>query len=662
MIKKLVVIILVVGFYLYLYSNWFASGLLTSGDFWPLFSSMYSIREFPLSAWDFNANNGFGGFSGPFLWIHFNLAWPVMLFNPLRWEIIERVFYLFPFLVLVFISPFLLFRTLFRSNFYAVISALIYSVNTYILLIVSGGQIISIGLSYTLIPLVFLVYFLLQAKPTLRFGVIAGLLLGIQTVLDIRIAYITFFTLGIFLLLSIQQHRFTKQFFFFGFLLPGVITILLNCFWLLPSLLVFVNPFEQLGSAYSSSDAVRFFSFAKLEQTISLLHPNWPENIFGKVGFMQPEFLLLPIIAFSSLFFVSSKQNSKNKFAVLFLLVVGIIGVFLAKGANDPLGQLYVFLFNHLPGFRLFRDPSKWYVLIAVSYAFLIPFVLLNLPHVVFGKNIKKYLFIVPLLFLIYFGYTIRPVLLGQIGGLFKTQEVPIEYRTFEKYFSSDPSFSRIFWVPTYSRFSYYSLNHPAIIGANYYGVNSADDTIEKISKEGEIDNLARLGIGYIVVPFDSQGEIFLNDRKYDEKQYLQAVKRMRAVEDVREIKGFGRNIVFQISNQKSHFWSTNANIQKVSLISPTEYKVDLMSARKGEVLVFNERFDPHWVLIYDSVKIKAREGNKVNTFILPRDGNYFVTIKYLPQTIVNIGSIISAITVCLLILVITSSYFKKKI
>ena len=38
----------------------------------------------------------------------------------------------------------------------------------------------------------------------------------------------------------------------------------------------------------------------KPPHALSLLHPNWPENLFGKVYFLQPEFLILPILAFSA--------------------------------------------------------------------------------------------------------------------------------------------------------------------------------------------------------------------------------------------------------------------------------------------------------------------------------------------------------------------------
>ncbi len=80
---------------------------------------------------------------------------------------------------------------------------------------------------------------------------------------------------------------------------------------------------EDVGSNVTSVAAVQFFSFAKLDNAIALLHPNWPENIFGKVSFFRSEFLLLPIIAFSPLLFLfRTKIKKKEHSTVLFFILL----------------------------------------------------------------------------------------------------------------------------------------------------------------------------------------------------------------------------------------------------------------------------------------------------------------------------------------------------
>ena len=162
--------------------------------------------------------------------------------------------------------------------------------------------------------------------------------------------------------------------------------IALHAFWILPAILTHQNPLEQLGSAYSTTGAVKFFSFAALENALSLLHPNWPENLFGKTYFMKPEFLGLPILAYISLLFISTKEKTKEQKKtvqyVLYFALLALIAAFLAKGANDPFGEIYLWMFTNIPGFGVFRDSTKWYVLIAISYSLLIPFSLKHLQDI----------------------------------------------------------------------------------------------------------------------------------------------------------------------------------------------------------------------------------------------------------------------------------------
>ncbi|EKD86147.1 MAG: hypothetical protein ACD_37C00447G0001, partial [uncultured bacterium] len=116
-------------------------------------------------------------------------------------------------------------------------------------------------------------------------------------------------------------------------IIPFFITFLLNSYWIIPTLVLRINPLYDLGQIYTSFGAVKFFSFATLENTISLLHPNWPENLFGKVSFMKPEFLIIPILAYSSLLFIKNIETKIKKY-IIFFAVLGLVGAFLAKGAN----------------------------------------------------------------------------------------------------------------------------------------------------------------------------------------------------------------------------------------------------------------------------------------------------------------------------------------
>ncbi len=301
--------------------------------------------------------------------------------------ILERIVWWVPYFILSGWSIYLLAKTYNRSRF-APLAIVLYAFNTYALLLVAGGQVQGIGLAYAIAPLEILLLDKIFAnsqniRKQLRWSLVLGLLLSIQMVFDIRIVYVTLVASLVFGLVyvasiatSIQKWRILLRNVFFLYVVPVGVLFALHAFWIVPLALSHQNPLSQYGSAYTSIDAVRYFSFATFENTVGLLHPNWPENIFGLTHFMRPEFLLLPLLAFSSLFFIKtkSKDDKKEGQYILYFILLGIVGIFLAKGANDPFGNFYLWMFDYVPGFEMFRDPTKWYLLIAISYAMLIPY------------------------------------------------------------------------------------------------------------------------------------------------------------------------------------------------------------------------------------------------------------------------------------------------
>lgn len=63
--------------------------------------------------------------------------------------------------------------------------------------------------------------------------------------------------------------------------------------------------------------------------------------------------LLIPILAFSALIVRPRNRN------VFFLSIGAILFVLLAKGTHSPLGFINYFLYSHIPGFVIFREPWK---------------------------------------------------------------------------------------------------------------------------------------------------------------------------------------------------------------------------------------------------------------------------------------------------------------
>jgi len=585
-----------------------------------------NIKDFitlPL-AWDSSLNTGIGHSQIGSLWIisYFNLT--VFLSKlGLNWNLIQLIFWVLPAILLSFLSSFYLFKALFNfKDRYSILAGIIYTFNTYFLMILTGGQ-LGVSLSYSITPLVLLGFIKLVRNPSFKNVLISGLTLGLQIIFDPRIVYITLvatFFYSVFNFSDIKRVIKNSPVFF---TLPLVIAILMNIFWILPLILTKSSPIPE---GFNSAKSFEFFSFADFSHSLSLLHPNWPENIFGKIYFLDPKFLILPLVAFSSLLFV------KNKI-ILYFSALSLLGIFLAKGANLPLGQINTWLFQSLPGMSMFRDPTKWYLLIVLGYSILIPYSL---------KKLSKYFKLAPILFVLYFLYLISPVF-EQI----KISQVPQEYIQLKNFLDNQKTFSRTLWIPSWQRFGYFSNNHPAI-GREEVIRGNAKKQIAELNE----NLLKELSIKYVIVPYDSQGEIFLKDRKYNDKEYEQTIGGLRKLSWLKDVGGFGKIHVFELNSPKDHFFIETSDKEKVKrvnyqIVKPTEYKVQVKNAKKGDLLVFSEGFDKNWTAEGSKFKVKSSKfGNNLNRFVLPEDGNYELKVTYAPQKYVEAGLGISLIVI----------------
>lgn len=619
--------IFVLAFVLFVvFRGWFGLAPLSAGD-WS-FHFPEEIAHFfmwPL-AWRFEFHGGLGG-SGLFLAGLETYFLATARFFP--WIISERVFWYIPFLLVGTFASIFLVKTMFPKCWFWLLTPIIFLTNTYILLITGGGQ-MGVAMAYAVAPLVLAQFVRLVHKPTFRRAIVTGLALSLIILFDPRITYVIL--LGV-LLYWVMTPRSV------GFLIiPFILAVLIHAFWLLPLVVFHVNPIESLGSAFNSIASVKFFSFADFSHALSLLHPNWPQNLFGKTSFLQPEFLLIPILAFSSLLFMS--QRSDNRKTVTFFALVAISGVFLSKGANPPAGGIYLWLFAHVPFFNVFRDPTKFYLLTALAYSMLIPVALDRI-----GKK-KAFISIV---FVLFWLVTIRQAVTGQLGGTFTTHTVPSEYEVL-KNIINQPDYFRTFWVPSIQRYGFSTFMHPAIDAATVHNTGTPSAM-----------QLSRWGVKYVILPYDSQGEIFLDDRKYSEeiRNRFQKALDMNPNFVKKIIPGISPKLsVYETRDFNDHLWLEQGGRVSWNMISPVQYAVSISGLDHPAQLIFSESYDPYWQLDIGGRIIRSQQTNDaLNSFLLPALGNASGTLEYLPQRYVWIGLGLSMLT---LIGVIAGMYIIK--
>ena len=424
----------------------------------------------------------------------------------LSWWQIDKLVWLLLFGMMI-VSVIKLSHVLSFSKISSVVACIIYCTNTYVLLLFGGGQ-IGVALAYGLSPFVlgrFIESYIGNGRKISMY-IQNGLWLSLLVAFDLRIAYLTVLACILYTLIHNWRDIYKK---IEGFIVPLGITVCIHAFWILPAAIFGGDRSINLSGEYTGPGMLKFLSFADFSHTLTLLHPNWPENLFGKVYFLQPEFLVIPFLAFVSLVCI---RQTKNKKYILYFALLSLIGAFFAKGVNPPGGGLFQWLFLYIPGFMMFRDPTKFYLFIALGFATLIPYSLENLC----GK-VKKREWTFLIIFVLFWCFTIRSVFLGRVAGNFKPLELHADYQKFKDVLIHDTTPSRSLWMPTIEKFAYSSLVHPELAATDLFKNASLSGLMAVIDQPEFQADIHDAGVKYIIVPIDVEKRMFLSDYTYDD-------------------------------------------------------------------------------------------------------------------------------------------------
>lgn len=682
---NIVLISLFVAVFVSIFYRWFFGGEIIGGD-WPyLFKESLENYYFLVPSWNTWQGNGLGG-TNPVYFLQSFEYLTVFLAKTLHisWPVVYKIFWFGLFIGLSISASIYLLKTIFsQAKLWQMgAAALTFATNTYILMVVGGGQ-MGIALAYSVAPLVLARFIVvinnLQKKleigncppasdfvqasryktwrcrrrsragklEILRKSGVAGLALSLQVLFDPRIAYITMIAVVMYMVLNIKRNILnTFSLILYTFIIPGLVTVLLHIFWILPLLFFSQTLYERFPDSYTNVGIVKFLSFSAFSQSMSLLHSNWPENIFGKVYFMRSEFILISILAFSSLLFLGNSTIKQfNNKAILFFALLGLLGSFLAKGANHPFGEIYLWLFENIPGFEMFRDPTKFYLLVSLAYSVLIPFSIYSIyrwlnskfqpsPRLRPASKIQKYLHVILLVFfIVYWTILIHPALIGQLRGTFKKHEAPKEYIDLKDFLYKQPEFFRTLWVPRQHRFTFFSNSHPSVESGPLFNATSAAESIRELKKAGAQEYLSELSIKYIIVPYDSLEEFFLTDRKYDSSIPEKISKSLEDIVWLKKIDGLGNIAIFQISSPKDHLRLEKSGKISYKMISPTRYIINASSIH-SQKLIFSEKYNPSWVAKVGDTTIKSQKtSDSLNSFALEK-GNHNFEIVFLQDKV----------------------------
>jgi hypothetical protein len=155
-------------------------------------------------------------------------------------------------------------------------------------------------------------------------------------------------------------------------LLAICLWLLLNFWWITQFLIgsgyvftAYMSPTSNLAILSGISQSLGSLSFV-----IRLIHreffinmrPVWGNIYFSDV-FITISFLI-PLLVFSSMLL-----KPRNKL-VSYFTFLSILGLFLAKGAAPPFGELFQWIFVNIPAFQVFRNPfEKFGIILPLGYA-----------------------------------------------------------------------------------------------------------------------------------------------------------------------------------------------------------------------------------------------------------------------------------------------------
>lgn len=349
---------------------------LDQGDWNYLGSQSYLARAFPFqSVWTFGQ---FGNFDVASL----RLALPTSLITLLAkigfsFSVSERVVYVLPFLLFSTTGASQLLRYFTRSSYLPYVGSLLFTVNFVTVNWYAGGW-YPVLLAYSLLPWQILAYLKWRLHKEWRYVILSALIVGLISTLDIRIAIVDAVSIGILVLVhlkvAVSSFRYYQK--NWQSVVRGcwqLLTLIAVVTLIMTPLLLAEYRYGRSGiplpSSYLNVSNLNAFSFYNIIDTLNFFDPWWPRFQFFNTSTLSPlPIVTIGIFLICSFALVRTDLRLETRRLRLAGFTCLVLGSELASGSNSPIPQINVFLWQHIPGFDLFRNPELWNPLIAVGF------------------------------------------------------------------------------------------------------------------------------------------------------------------------------------------------------------------------------------------------------------------------------------------------------
>jgi hypothetical protein len=494
--------------------------------------------------------------------------------------------------------------------------------------------------------------------------------------------------------------------FFFSFYIG------LNSYWIVPiayeSYSVKIEPFYEF-SVGEIERLSQLNTFPNVVQMIGGGGWNLPLMFQNEISYYLG--FLIPII---SLFAIGLFPS--NKFIILLGIMLVCLLV-LALGTNSPF--TYWAISSPLSDLMwLFRDPSRLIQFIVLIYSIFLAFTIYRITYA--KKKLSKVIS-VPLISFILISVSTSfstYTFVNSAGGRFAPSMLPAAFTDLKSFLDSDTGNYKVLWLPLRSYLVYDWNKANEEVAGNAYLQSSPKATYDSASSQASRDSnfltdlssniffkyktnqigqiLSIYGIKYVIVFTDLGG--------FPKVEAERIVRIMALQQDMNFVNQFGpyyvfRNSVLASGNAAQFYASTMSAAQlyastmsaavsnytsdelqhflsvlrteaeksshpdlEVLYQSPTNSLLRVNSTRPF-LLVFTETYDPLWKIKIDGSKFAdpMRVYYFLNGFDIDEPGQHIIEIEYTPQTWLNIGVVVTVITLLVFLAYGIIYMFKRK-
>lgn len=378
----------------------------------------------------------------------FKLIWWVIW----DYETATKITFFIPVALLWFLSPFFLVKHYTKHNYVAFLVSLFFWLNTYFL--VRQTAHIPIAIVIGIMPLLLLFFDKFIQNNNKKDLLLFSFLYFIWICYEVRLMYIiTFLLIIYFLFFGIKN--ISSKFFWKYVLLFIIIQLLLNIFWLLPTIL-----FSGESISWTANRWLFWNHLFNILYAFNIFDSSWSWWVPNQDFIPQPIPIYLwfyPILIVVSILFIK-KQTANSKKLMLFWLTISIIWIILTTQSSDPLPWLYQWLYYNFPWFNLFREASKFYIITLLWYTIILG-VFINYLYKI-NKNIFHIIWVIIILIS---ASIAKPLITKEIWTTYVWKIQPIEYKILNDYIISQDESFKTLSIPINSQWLHFNVKNPKV-------------------------------------------------------------------------------------------------------------------------------------------------------------------------------------------------------